>query len=434
MNDDIKKSTEYCLNCPVKPCSVKGCPLNNDIPTFIKLTKEGNLKEAYKVLSETTVLPAICGRICPHEKQCQGKCVRGIKGEPVSIGKIEAYIADEALKNENSLKEAWQQKTEHIYEEKMKNQNKKQVKKVAVIGSGPSGLTCAAFLKKYGMSVTIFEKYNSLGGILRRGIPEFRLDKDVLDKTIAQILNLGIDVKYGIELGKNLSLADLTKEYDAVYLAIGANVPTGMKIPGEDLEGVYGANTLLEIGNHPSYKGKNVAVIGGGNVAMDAARTINKMGAKSVKVIYRRAEEQMPAERKEIEDAKEEGVGFLFQTNIKKVIGKNKVEKIECIKMDLVKKEGETRLSPVEIPNSNYEMDIDYVVMAVGAKTEEENLTKENVELTERKYVKINENYETSIDKVFAGGDLVGNTATVAWAARDGRNAAEEICSFLNKN
>ena len=432
MNDDIKKSTEYCLNCPVKPCSVKGCPLNNDIPTFIKLTKEGDLKEAYKVLSETTVLPAICGRICPYEKQCQGKCVRGIKGEPVSIGKIEAYIADEALKNENSLKEAWQEKTEDIYEEKIKNQNEKQVKRVAVVGSGPSGLTCAAFLRKYGIAVTIFEKYNSLGGILRRGIPEFRLNKDVLDKTISQILNLGIDVKYGMELGKNLSLVDLTKEYDAVYLAIGANVPTGMKIPGEDLEGVYGANTLLETGDHPSYVGKNVAVIGGGNVAMDAARTINKMGAKSVKVIYRRAEEQMPAERKEIEDAKEEGIEFLFQTNIKKVLGENKVEKIECIKMDLVKKEGETRLSPVEIPNSNYEMDIDYVVMAVGAKTEEENLTKENVELTERKYVKINENYETSIDKVFAGGDLVGNTATVAWAARDGRNAAEKIRDYLN--
>lgn len=439
MNDDIKKYTEYCLNCPVKPCSVKGCPLNNDIPTFIKLTKEGNLKEAYKVLSETTVLPAICGRICPHEKQCQGKCVRGIKGEPVSIGKIEAYIADEALKNKNSLKEIWQNEMEESYQRNIKSEiklsegnEKIPSKKVAVIGSGPSGLTCAAFLRKYGMAVTIFEKYNSLGGILRRGIPEFRLNKDILDKTISQILNLGIDVKYGMELGKNLSLNDLTKEYDAVYLAIGANVPTGMKIPGEELNGVYGANTLLEIGNHPDYTNKNVVVIGGGNVAMDAARTINKMGAKNVKVIYRRAEEQMPAERKEIADAKEEGVEFLFQTNIKKVLGKDKVEKIECIKMDLVQKEGETRLSPVEIPNSNYEMDIDYVVMAVGAKTEEENLKKENVELTERKYVKINENYETSINKVFAGGDLVGNTATVAWAARDGRNAAEKIRDYLS--
>lgn len=421
MNEEIKSKTEYCLNCPVKPCSTKGCPLNNNIPEFIKLTKEGKIKEAYRILSETTVLPAICGRICPHEKQCQGKCVRGIKGEPVSIGEIEVFIANENLDDENSLKEAWKSEIEE------NNTNKK----VAVIGSGPSGLTCAAFLRRFGFEVTIYEKYNSLGGILRRGIPEFRLSKNILDKTVAQILNLGIDVKFGMELGKNISLNNLLKEYDAIYLAIGANVPTGMRIPGEDLNGVYGANTLLEIGNHPSYKEKNVAVIGGGNVAMDAARTINKMGAKSVKVIYRRAEEQMPAERKEIEDAKNEGVDFLFQTNIKKVLGKEKVEKIECIKMDLVKKEGETRLSPVEIEGSNYEMYIDYVIMAVGAKTEEENLTKENVELTERKYVKINENYETSIEKVFAGGDLVGNTATVAWAARDGRNAAEKIRDYL---
>lgn len=421
MNGEIKSKAEYCLNCPVKPCSIKGCPLNNNIPDFIKLTKEGKLKEAYGILSETTVLPAICGRICPHEKQCQGKCIRGIKGNSVSIGKIEAFIADEAIKDENSLIEVWKNEIEE----------NKTNKKVAVIGSGPSGLTCAAFLRKFGFKVTIYEKYNSLGGILRRGIPEFRLNKNILDKTISQILNLGIDVKYGMELGKNISLSELQKQYDAIYLAIGANVPTGMKIPGEDLNGVYGANTLLEIGNHPQYKGKNVAVIGGGNVAMDAARTINKMGASSVKVIYRRAEEQMPAEKKEIEDAKNEGIEFLFQTNIKKVLGKEKVEKIECIKMDLVKKEGETRLSPVEIPESNYEMDIDYVIMAVGAKTEEENLTKENVELTEKKYVKVNENYETSIEKVFAGGDLVGNTATVAWAARDGRNAAEEIREAL---
>lgn len=421
MNNAIKKATEYCLNCRVKPCSIKGCPLNNNIPAFIKLVKEENLKEAYKILSETTVLPAICGRICPHEKQCQGSCIRGIKGEPVNIGEIEAYIADEALKNKNSLKEAWKEKVE----------NNEQVKKVAVIGSGPSGLTCAAFLKKYGFDVTIFEKYNSLGGILRRGIPEFRLNKEVLDKTIEQILNLGIKVKFGMELGKNISLNNLLKEYDAIYLAIGANVPTEMKIQGEELNGVYGVNTLLEIGNHPSYIGKNVAIIGGGNVAMDAARTINKMGAKNVKVIYRRAEEQMPAEKKEIEYAKKEGIEFLFQTNIKKILGKDNVEKIECIKMDLIQKEGETRLSPVEIPNSNYDMPIDYVVMAIGAKTEQENLEKENIELTQKNYVKIDENYETSIKNVFAGGDLVGNTATIAWAARDGRNAADKIKYIL---
>ena len=413
MNSLLDESNR-CLNCKVKPCQ-KACPLGNDIPSFIKFVKEDNLMEAFNVLTKTTVLGAICGRVCPHFKQCKGSCVRGIKSAPISIGELEAYVFDNAFKENYNIKTT----------------NELQGRKVAIIGGGPSGLTCAAFLKKYGFDVTIFEKYNSLGGILRRGIPEFRLSKEVLDKTIEQILNLGIKVKFGMELGKNISLNNLLKEYDAIYLAIGANVPTEMKIQGEELNGVYGANTLLEIGNHPSYIGKNVAIIGGGNVAMDAARTINKMGAKSVKVIYRRAEEQMPAEKKEIEDAKKEGIEFLFQTNIKKILGKANVEKIECIKMDLVQKEGETRLSPVEIPNSNYDMPIDYVVMAIGAKTEQESLEKENIELTQKNYVKINENYETSIKNVFAGGDLVGNTATIAWAARDGRNAADKINYIL---
>ena len=417
MNESIKKYTEYCLNCKVKPCSVKGCPLNNDIPTFIRLTKEEKLEEAYEVLCNTTVLPAICGRICPHQRQCMGSCVRGIKGEPVNIGEIEAYIADNALKDKESLKKVFDKTSGNI----------ESGKSVAVIGSGPSGLTCAAFLRKYGFKVTIYEKYNELGGILRRGIPSFRLNKDILDKTIEQILNLGIDVKYNQILGENINLEELTKKYDAIYLAIGANVPTNMGIEGEELEGVYGANTLLETGNHPDYTNKNVAVIGGGNVAMDAARTINRMNAKSVKVIYRRAEEQMPAEKKEIEDAKKEGIEFLFQNNIKKIIGQEKVEKIECIKMDLIKKEGETRLSPVEIKGSNYEMPIDYVVMAIGSTTENKQLEKENIELTNKKYVKVDEEYKTSINKVFAGGDLIGTHATVAWAARDGRNAADQI-------
>ena len=417
MNESIKKYTEYCLNCKVKPCSVKGCPLNNDIPTFIRLTKEEKLEEAYEILCNTTVLPAICGRICPHQRQCMGSCVRGIKGEPVNIGEIEAYIADNALKDKESLKKVFDKTSENI----------ESGKSVAVIGSGPSGLTCAAFLRKYGFKVTIYEKYNELGGILRRGIPSFRLNKDILDKTIEQILNLGIDVKYNQILGENINLEELTKKYDAIYLTIGANVPTNMGIEGEELEGVYGANTLLETGNHPDYTNKNVAVIGGGNVAMDAARTINRMNAKSVKVIYRRAEEQMPAEKKEIEDAKKEGIEFLFQNNIKKIIGQEKVEKIECIKMDLIKKEGETKLSPVEIKGSNYEMPIDYVVMAIGSTTENKQLEKENIELTNKKYVKVDEEYKTSINKVFSGGDLIGTHATVAWAARDGRNAAEQI-------
>ena len=417
MNENIQKYTEYCLNCPVKPCSNKGCPLNNDIPTFIKLVKEGKTEEAYKVLSKTTVLGSICGRICPHMKQCEGSCVRGIKGEPVQIGKIEAFIFDEALKNK------WYENTEKTSE--------MQGKKVAVVGSGPAGLTCASFLARSGAEVTIYEKYNKLGGILRHGIPEFRLEKEILDKTIEAILDIGIKVEYNKELGKNLNLEELEKEYDAIFLGFGANIPSKMNIEGEDLEGVYGGNSLLETGKHPSYKGKKVAVIGGGNVAMDCSRTIKRLGADKVYVIYRRAEKQMPAESKEIEDAKKEGIEFLLQNNIVKILGNSKVEKIECIKTELVKKEGETREVPINIEGSNYEMDIDYVIMAVGSNPEKEILEKLGLKLNKWGNIEVNENKQTSKEKIYAGGDLVGDKGTVAWAAKAGREAAEAIVAQL---
>ncbi len=413
----IKEYTEYCLNCKIKPCSNKGCPLANDIPTFIKYVKEGEMKKAYEVLTNTTMLGAVCGRICPHEKQCQGNCVRGIKGEPVHIGDIEAYVFDEAIKNE--------------YYKDIEKSDELVGKKVAVIGSGPAGLNCSAFLARSGAQVTIYEKYNELGGILRHGIPEFRLDKKVLDDTIKSILNLGIDVKYGQELGKNITLEELKKSYDAIFIGIGANVPSKMNILGEDLEGVYGGNTLLETNNHPNYTGKKVAVIGGGNVAMDCSRTIKRMGAEEVYVIYRRAEKQMPAERKEIEDAKKEGIKFLFQNNIVKILGNNKVEKIECIKTELVKKEGETREVPVDIENSNYEIEMDYVVMAVGSKPNAEILSKLGLELNDWGYIKVDERYKTSDEKIYAGGDLIGQKATVAWAAMAGREAAKSIIEDL---
>ena len=417
MNEKIQKYTEYCLNCPVKPCSNKGCPLNNDIPTFIKLVKEGKIEEAYKILSITTVLGSICGRICPHLKQCEGSCVRGIKGEPVQIGEIEAFIFDEALKNE------WYKNIEKTSE--------MRGRKIAVVGSGPSGLTCASFLARSGAEVTIFEKYNKLGGILRHGIPDFRLEKNILDKTIEAILDIGIKVEYNKELGKNLSLEDLEKEFDVIFLGFGANIPSKMNIEGENLEGVYGGNSLLETGNHPSYKGKKVAVIGGGNVAMDCARTINKFGADKVYVIYRRAEKQMPAESKEIEEAKKEGIEFLFQNNIVKILGNERVEIIECIKTKLVKKEGETREVPVNIEGSNYKMDIDYVVMAVGSSPEKELLEKLGLQLSKWGYIEVNEKHQTSKEKIYAGGDLTGDKGTVAWAARAGREAANEIIAQL---
>ena len=417
MNEKIQKYTEYCLNCPVKPCSNKGCPLNNDIPTFIKLVKEGKIGEAYNILSKTTVLGSICGRICPHMKQCEGSCVRGIKGEPVQIGEIEAFVFDEALKNK------WYKNIEKT--------SKMQGRKVAIVGSGPAGLTCASFLARNGAEVTIYEKYNKLGGILRHGIPDFRLEKDILDKTIQAILDIGIKVECNKELGKNLKLEDLEKEYDAIFLGFGANIPSKMNIEGENLEGVYGGNSLLEKGNHPSYDGKKVAVIGGGNVAMDCSRTIKKLGADKVYVIYRRAEKQMPAESKEIEDAKKEGIEFLFQNNIVKIIGNEKVEKIECIKTQLVKKEGETREVPVNIEGSNYEMDIDYVVMAVGSSPEKELVEKLGLKLNKWGYIDVNEKHQTSKEKIYAGGDLAGDKGTVAWAARAGRDVAEEIIAQL---
>lgn len=310
-------------------------------------------------------------------------------------------------------------------------------KTVAVVGSGPAGLTCAAFLARKGVKVTIYEKHDKLGGLLRYGIPEFRLDRDVLDKQIEKILDLGIEVVCGKALGVDYSLEDLRSRYDAVFLAFGANVSRKMNIPGEDLNGVFGGNELLESGKHPDYRGKKVAVIGGGNVAMDVSRTIKRLGADKVYVIYRRAEEQMPAERKEIDDAKAEGIEFLFQSNLVRISGTDVSEdgecvaSVECVKTELVQKEGSDRLVPVDIDGSNFTLDMDYVVMAVGAEAEKSVLDRLGVELSNWGYIDVDENFMTSIPNVFAGGDLVGTNATVAWAARNGRDAAEEIYKRL---
>ena len=412
MNQNIKQKSEYCLNCKMKPCSLKGCPLNNDIPEFIKQIKEENYEKAFEILSNTTVLSSICGRICPHKKQCEGSCVRGIKGEPVSIGELESFIGDYAVKNNLKIPKS--------------NTFSKQTTKVAIVGGGPTGLTCGAFLAKQGLQATIYEKYDFLGGLLMYGIPDFRLSKDIVENTIQNILDLGIAVKYNQKLGENLKLDYLTENYDYVVLAFGANISSKMGIEGEELKGVYGGNELLENKNFPNCEGKTVIINGGGNVAMDTARTVKRLGAKSVKIVYRRAKEQMPAEEKEVLGAEKEGIEILFQNNIVKINGKEKVESVELIKTELVKKEGDTRLSPVNIKGSNYIIDADYVVMALGSKTDSfvENL---GLELDSKNNIKINENYQTSNSKIYAGGDVRGGMKTVAWAARDGRNIAEEI-------
>ena len=419
MIKEIEEKVNYCLNCKIKPCSLKGCPLNNQIPDFIQALKKEEYFLAYKILSETTVLPGVCGRICPHEKQCQGSCVRGIKGESVSIGELEAYTFYKAHELGYHLSDCYQ-KVEKTH------------KKVAVIGGGPAGLTCAAFLAKEGIKVTIYEKYDYLGGLLMFGIPEFRLPKEIVENTVRDILDLGIEVRYCQELGKDFTLKDIENEYDAIFLSIGANCSSKMGVEGEDLEGVYGGNELLEYNLHPNYKGKKVIVTGGGNVAMDCARTINKLGAETVTVVYRRAEEQMPAEKKEIADAKNEGIQFAFQNNIVRILGDKKVKSVELIKTKLVQKEGESRLSPVNIENSNYQVDVDYIIMALGAKPQQ-YVKDLGLDLNKWGNIQIDEEYRTSNPKIYSGGDLAGIKGTVAWAANSGREAAKCIMKNIAK-
>lgn len=406
-SEEIKKQAEYCLNCKTKPCK-SGCPLQNNIPDFIKCIKEEQYEEAYHILSETTIFEPICGRICPQKSQCEGSCVRGIKGESVQIGELETFIGDYALKNIDSIKV-----------EKVKNNQR-----VAIIGSGPSGLACSYYLSTRGVKVDIYEKHSKLGGLLRYGIPEFRLEREILDKWLEKyILNENVKVFTNVALGKEITLEQLKRDYDKIILAFGANVSNKMNIEGEEKEFVLGGNELLEYRNMPNFQGKKVAVIGGGNVAMDTSRTIKKLGAKEVCVVYRRAEKQMPAERKEIEEAKEEGIEFLFQTNMIKVLD----DKIECVKTELIKKEGETREYPVNIENSNFLIDIDYVVLAVGASPDKRVIDRLGLETNKWGYINVNENYQTSDEKIYACGDLAGNKQTVAWAARSGFECAKAL-------
>ena len=407
---EIKKQAEYCLNCKNKPCQT-GCPLQNNIPDFIKFIKEDNYEEAFKTLSETTIFEPICGRICPHKSQCEGSCIRGIKGESVHIGELETVIGNHML--------------EHMDLQVIDADD--ESKKVAIIGSGPSGLACSYYLSTRGFKVDIYEKHDKLGGLLRHGIPEFRLEKDILDKWLQKyILNKNVTVFTNMELGKDILLEDLKKDYDAVVLAFGANVSNKMNVEGEEKEFVLGGNELLEYGNMPNFTDKIVVVIGGGNVAMDTSRTIKRLGAKEVKVVYRRAEKQMPAERKEIEEAKKEGIEFLFLTNMIKVLD----NKIECVKTELVKKEGESREYPVNVEGSNFFMDVDFVVLAVGSSVDKKIIDKLGLETNKWGCISVDEKYKTSDEKIYAIGDLAGNKQTVAWAARSGYECAKQIANF----
>ena len=405
--EEVKKQAEYCLNCKTKPC-MSGCPLQNNIPDFIKCIKEEKYEEAFRVISDTTIFESICGRICPQKSQCEGSCVRGLKGDSVHIGELETFIGDYAIENIDGK----------VIE------SKEDSKKIAIIGSGPSGLAASYYLSSRGYKVDIYEKHSELGGLLRHGIPEFRLEKQILDKWIEKyILNKNVTVFTNVELGKDIFLEELKENYDSVVLAIGANISSKMNIPGEDKDFVLGGNELLEYKNMPDFKNKKVVVIGGGNVAMDTSRTIKRLGANNVTVVYRRSEKQMPAERKEIEYAKKEGVEFLFQTNMIKVLD----NKIECVKTQLIKKEGEKREYPVDIENSNFFIDVDYVVLAVGSNVDRNVIDKLKLNTNKWGNIEVDENYKTSDDKIYAIGDVAGVKQTVAWAARSGFDCAKSI-------
>ena len=403
---NLETEKTRCLNCAHRPCSMEGCPLNNDIPDFIHAEGE----DAMDIVYRKTVLPSICGRICPHYKQCQGSCVHGKIDNPLEIGMIEASIGDAAISSGYSIKK----EIDSIV----------SGKKVAVIGSGPCGLTCAAFLARKGVSVTIYEKYNELGGLLVHGIPDFRLPKTTVEQTIKLILDLGIDVRLNQELGKDFTLDGLKFMYDAIFVAIGANEPI-VTMEGSN---IYSANSLLEKKNFPDFTGKKIAISGGGNTAIDMARVAKRMGGDAT-VIYRRSEKQMPAEPKEVDEAVRDGVQFMLQTNILNFDSENK--KLNCIKTELVKLEDDDRLSPVNIDGTEFDVECDYLILANGSCPKREVVNE--FEVNKGGYISVNENLETSIPYVFAGGDVIGTKATVAWAAKNGRDAAEKIISKLKE-
>lgn len=407
---EVKIAASKCETCVTKPCQI-GCPLNIDIPEFIENVKNNNYGEAFKVLCKSTVLPSVCGKICPVDKQCQGSCAKKVSYDPVEIGKIESYVGDLAVEN------GW----------KLPRKGKKK-ERIAVIGSGPSGLTCAGFLAENGYQVTIYEKHEYLGGLLYHGIPKFRLNKELVSKVIKQILDLGIEVKTNVSLGKDISLKELEKEYDAVFLGLGANVSKMMGLSGEELNGVYGANELLENLVQVDYTSKRVVVIGGGGVSIDMARTAIKEGASEVGIIYRRSRSEMSVEMNDIRAAKKEGIKFLFQTNVIKVIGEDKVNGIECVKTTLDKEK-----KAINVEGSNFVIDTDVVIMAVGSRADSELLESLKLDVKENGYLMVNSNNQTSNPKIFAAGDLTGAKSTVAWACRNGRDTAYSIMKFLSK-
>lgn len=421
-----------CINCKNAQC-IKGCPVAINIPGFIEKVKEGDIEAAYQIISEASALPAVCGRVCPQESQCEGKCIRGIKGEPVSIGKLERFVADWAREN-------------HIKPEGAKE---KKDKKVAVIGSGPSGLTCAGDLAKMGYDVTIFEALHEPGGVLVYGIPEFRLPKkDVVAKEIENVRALGVKIETNVVVGKSVTIDELLEEegFDAVFIGSGAGLPKFMGIPGEQANGVFSANEYLtrsnlmkafdETSNTPIMRGEKVAVVGGGNVAMDAARTALRLGAE-VHIVYRRSEEELPARVEEVHHAKEEGIIFDLLTNPTEIIADENgwVSGIKCVRMELGEPDASGRRRPVVIEGSEFLMEVDTVIMSLGTSPNPLiSSTTEGLEVNKYKCIVAEEEFgKTSKEGVYAGGDAVTGAATVILAMGAGKAAAKGIDEYLSK-
>ena len=426
--EEAQEEATRCLNCKNAKC-VQGCPVSINIPEFIHNVKEGNFEEAYKVIGKSSALPAVCGRVCPQETQCEGQCIRGIKGEAISIGKLERFVADWARENNVSP----EMPTE------------KKGKKVAVIGSGPSGLTCAGDLAKMGYDVTIFEALHEAGGVLVYGIPEFRLPKKtVVASEIENVKKLGVKIETNVVIGKSMTIDQLINEegFDAVFIGSGAGLPRFMGIPGENANEVFSANEYLTRSNlmkafredydTPIARFKKVAVVGGGNVAMDAARTALRLGAE-VHIVYRRSEEELPARAEEVHHAKEEGIIFDLLTNPTEVLtdDKGNVTGIKCVKMELGEPDASGRRKPVEVPDSEFVMDLDAVIMSLGTSPNPLiSSTTKGLEINKRKCIVAEEaNGQTSKEGVYAGGDA----ATVILAMGAGKAAAKGIDEYLSK-
>ena len=428
--EEAKEEASRCLNCKNAQC-MKGCPVAIPIPEFINEVKQGNFAEAYKVIGKSSALPAVCGRVCPQESQCEGKCIRGFKGEPVSIGKLERFVADWAREN-------------NIEPEAPAAPNGKRV---AVIGSGPSGLTCAGDLAKLGYDVTIFEALHEAGGVLVYGIPEFRLPKQTVVKAeIENVKKLGVKIETNVVVGKSVTVDELLNEegFDAVYIGSGAGLPKFMGIPGENANGVFSANEYLTRSNlmkafsddydTPIAAGHKVAVVGGGNVAMDAARTALRLGAE-VHIVYRRSEEELPARVEEVHHAKQEGIIFDLLTNPVEILvdDNGHVKGMRCIRMELGEPDASGRRRPVEIPGSEFELELDTVIMSLGTSPNPLiSSTTEGLEVNKHRCIVADENGLTTKKAVYAGGDAVTGAATVILAMSAGKAAAKGIDEYLS--